>query len=399
MRSTKHHHVARKTVIRSCLTVVAFIMSVVAVSAATPRLCDSISGRLTIELRPAYNIVKHYEFRNPNGSNLNTSLSLHARYAFTLNQNSKVGEVYPTTYQGIGVAAYTFWNHDSIGTPIAIYIFQGARLADLGKEISIGYEWNFGASFGWQRNDAIGSPCNIYINVALPLTWRITPHWELSLTPDYTHFSDGDTLFPNSGVDMFGLRIGATYLFDAEERRPSARGYLAASESLSAQRTAQRMTYDVILYGGWRADRFFDDGEFCVINKPLPLGGAHFLPLYHLNDHFGIGASLDIQVDSSLNLYDATKNEEGEVISYARPSLWQQTEVGISLHGEIRAPIFAVGAGFGINLFRHGYDMSRFYTLFSLKTFITKHLFLYVGYRYNSTQYTHNMMYGLGIRF
>ena len=77
----------------------------------------------------------------------------------------------------------------------------------------------------------------------------------------------------------------------------------------------------------------------------------------------------------------------------------QQTEIGISLHGEIRAPIFAVGAGLGINLFRHGYDMSRLYALFSLKTFVTKRLFLYIGYRLNSTQFTHNMMYGLGIRF
>jgi hypothetical protein len=159
------------------------------------------------------------------------------------------------------------------------------------------------------------------------------------------------------------------------------------------------MTYDIILYGGWRADRFFEDGSFYIINKPLPLGGLHFQPLYHLNDHFSLGAALDIQIDSSLNLYGATKNEQGEVTDYLRPPLWQQTEVGISLRGEIRAPIFAVGAGFGINLFKHGYDMSRFYTLFTLKTFLTQRLFLYIGYRYNSTQYTHNLMYGLGLRF
>jgi hypothetical protein len=45
-----------------------------------------------------------------------------------------------------------------------------------------------------------------------------------------------------------------------------------------------------------------------------------------------------------------------------------------------------------------GYDYSRFYTTFSLKAHITRQLFLYVGYRFNSTQYTHNLMYGIGIR-
>ena len=399
MRCTKHRYVARKAVISSLITAM-ILMGVVAAKAATPNLCDSIDSRISLELRPAYNIVKHYAFRDTeSGKPLNSSLSLHARYAFSLNPNSKIGELYPKTYQGIGLAAYTFWNHRQIGTPIALYIFQGAHIADIGKSLSIGYEWNFGASFGWQRSDAIASPCNIYISVAIPLSWHVTPHWELSLTPDFTHFSDGDTLFPNSGVDMFGLRLGATYHFGSTVSHKSARGYLAASERLSTLSTAQRMTYDIILYGGWRADRFFEDGSFYIINKPLPLGGLHFQPLYHLNDHFSLGAALDIQIDSSLNLYGATKNEQGEVTDYLRPSLWQQTEVGISLHGEIRAPIFAVGAGFGINLFKHGYDMSRFYTLFTLKTFLTQRLFLYIGYRYNSTQYTHNMMYGLGLRF
>ena len=43
--------------------------------------------------------------------------------------------------------------------------------------------------------------------------------------------------------------------------------------------------------------------------------------------------------------------------------------------------------------------MSPFYTSFSLKAFLHKNLFLHIGYRFNSTQYTHNLMYGLGVRF
>ena len=81
-----------------------------------------------------------------------------------------------------------------------------------------------------------------------------------------------------------------------------------------------------------------------------------------------------------------------------RPSLWEQTEIGVSLRGEIKAPIFTVGAGIGLNLNKQGYDMSRLYTQFSLKAHLTQRLFLYMGYRFNSHQYTHNLMYGIGIR-
>jgi hypothetical protein len=79
--------------------------------------------------------------------------------------------------------------------------------------------------------------------------------------------------------------------------------------------------------------------------------------------------------------------------------LWQQLEVGISARGEIQAPIFTIGVGLGVNMLDTGYDSSLLYATFSLKAFVTKRLFLYFGYRFNSTQYTHNLMYGLGLRF
>jgi hypothetical protein len=158
------------------------------------------------------------------------------------------------------------------------------------------------------------------------------------------------------------------------------------------------MTYDIVAYGGWRADRFIENGDFHLINEALPLGGINFQPTYHLNDYFGLGASLDLQADSSLNLYDGVTDDEGYTIAYSRPPLWQQLETGISLRGEVSAPIFTVGVGIGFNMLRTGYDYSPIYTTFSLKAHLSERLFLYIGYRFNSTQYTHNLMYGIGIR-
>lgn len=394
----EHTHVERKAIAILCATLLALLCGLSASRAASPKWCDSLSHRVGIELRPAYNMVSHYAL-NDGTRPLNSALSFHARYAFTFDPESRLGRRYPTAYQGVGIATYTLWSHKTTGTPMVAYIMQGARIADLSSTLSLGYEWNFGISWGWHPNEAMNSRCNVMINVALPLTWRITPHWELSLTPDYTHFSNGDTAFSNSGANMFGLRLGATYLFNEGATKASAKRFIAASEELRARSFADHMTYDIVLYGAWRADRFAEGNNFFVINKALPIVGINFQPTYQLNDYFGLGASLDIQVDSSLNLYNGIKDEEGNTIGYTHPPLGQQMEMGVSLRGEIRAPIFTIGVGFGLNMLNTGYDYSPCYTTFSLKAFLTKRLFLYVGYRFNSTQYTHNLMYGMGVRF
>lgn len=392
-------------IVRVVIPLIAFVAMLLVASAsyaAVPRgrsfACDSLRHRVSVELRPAYNIVSHYAMRDGERP-LNSAMSFHLRYAFSFSPDSQIGRLYPTAYQGVGIATYTFWSHPTTGTPTTAYIMQGGRIADLGDNLSLGYEWNLGVSWGWHPNEAMNSRCNVMINVALPLSWRVAPHWELQLTPDFTHFSDGDTHFSNSGANLFGVRLGVAYLFDTERVKADAARYIMPSEELARGTFADHMSYDVMLYGGWRADRFTDAAGFHVVDEAMPVAGVNFQPHYHLNRYFAVGVSLDVQYDSSLNLRDAVVDIEGEVIDYSRPPLWQQMEVGLSLRAEIEAPIFSVGAGVGVNMLSTGYDSSLMYATFSLKAFLTRRLFLYVGYRFNSTQYTQNMMYGVGMRF
>ena len=36
-----------------------------------------------------------------------------------------------------------------MGSPAAVYVFQGAQIAKIGRKVSLDYEWNFGVSAGW----------------------------------------------------------------------------------------------------------------------------------------------------------------------------------------------------------------------------------------------------------
>ena len=60
--------------------------------------------------------------------------------------------------------------------------------------------------------------------------------------------------------------------------------------------------------------------------------------------------------------------------------------------------IFSVNVGGGWNFIRSGEDMQPFYAIFNLKTFVSQRLFLLIGYRLSTLQYTHNLMFGLGFR-
>lgn len=97
---------------------------------------------------------------------------MHLKYAFQFGPETRFGRNYPFTYQGVGLGYNTFFNSAEVGTPVALYVFQHARIAALTERLSLDYEWNFGLSFGWKPfdeqtnpfNTVVGSKINAYIN-------------------------------------------------------------------------------------------------------------------------------------------------------------------------------------------------------------------------------------------
>ena len=93
-------------------------------------------------------------------------------------------------YPGAGIGVQTFLAHDALGTPVSVYLFQGAPVARLCDRLTLDYEWNLGLSAGWKPNDYLltGSRLNIYINVGMFLRWRLNDFWDVQIGPEYTHY-------------------------------------------------------------------------------------------------------------------------------------------------------------------------------------------------------------------
>lgn len=365
---------------------------------------EKIIHKVGFDVSPAYVLPTSKFFRgeNENGKRINAHMSFHLKYGFQFGKDTYLGRNYPYTIQGIGVAYNTFFNYSEIGNPVALYVFQSSKIASISDKVSLDYEWNFGASFGWKKydkennpyNEVVGSSANAYINLGLLFNWKFAPQWNLTAGIGLTHYSNGNTKYPNLGVNTLGVRFGVVRTFGRNIDRQNE--YLALPDEFK-----RYISYDLIVYGAVRKkgmstleNKFIVPGKFAV-------AGLNFNPMYNFSRYFRGGLSLDIQYDESANIFshaagDGNLNEDTK---YYRPPFIEQFSAGISMRAEIVMPIFAINIGVGKNFICKGADTNSFYQIFALKAYMTKGLFLHAGYQLYKFKEPNNLMLGIGYRF
>ena len=361
--------------------------------------CGEIAARASynafgVNVRPSYVMSTHGFYRgwNPQGKDIMSAANIDVQFGIGGNERG--------VYQGIGLALHSFFAHDLMGTPASIYVYQGAPLAALGKNLTLGYEWNLGLSSGWKYNEGfIVSPLNVYINVAALFDWKVNQHWDIVFGPEYTHFSNGDTKFPNSGANTVNFRLGAKRHIAPSNKTETVRVFAG---DIDNETFADRMTYDLSILGGFRADRTVSGTKLYIFNKAFPVASVNFNPLYSFNSHLAAGPSVDLIYDRSANL-NVWENED-KTVDFEYPRALAQTGIGLSARAELRMPVFAIniGIGYGTSLEDHtrydNDDLKGLYGVFNLKTFVSDRMFLNVGYRLKSVLYSHNLLFGLGWR-
>ena len=361
--------------------------------------------RIGIEARPGYIFPTSSFFRgeNLNWKPIENSLSLHLKYSFQFHPNTYNDRIYRGAYQGIGVGYYNMYEKPQLGNPLTVYLFQGARIARFNQRLSLNYEWNFGLSFGWKPfdeqtnpfNTVVGSKINAYINLGLMLNWRFAPRWSLTAGVGLTHFSNGNTRYPNGGVNLIGGRVGLMRTFGrdaADDRRAAVR---------RSDPFRPYVSYDVILYGALRKKGFLQESRAYLIPGSFAVAGLNFTPMYNFSRFFRAGLSLDAQYDESANLKDHIANDYplADELKFHRPPFKEQFAVGVSIRCEVVMPIFSINLGIGKNLIGRGDDTNSFYQVFALKADVARNVFLHVGYQLYKFRNPNNLMLGVGYRF
>ena len=364
-----------------------------------------LTHRVGLDIRPGLMAQDNPFFKGENeaGKPIRHALSTHLKYSFQFSKDSEIGRLYPHAYQGIGVSYHYLDNQRELGSPVSVYAFQGSRIARLSRTLSLDYEWNFGASFGWKKHDAftnayngaVGSKINAYINLGFLLNWQLAPRWNLTAGLDLTHFSNGNTHYPNSGVNLIGARIGVVRTFGPAAEETSRE----TMELPVRERFQPHFTYDLIIYGATRKRAMLNEGSPYMIPGSFGLVGLNFHPMYNFNRYFRAGVSLDAQYDESANVENHYVGGGPDDPKFFKPPFREQFSVGFSARGELVMPIFSINLGVGYNVFQKGKDTQGWYQILALKTSLTRHLFLHVGYQLSKFKDPNNLMLGLGWRF
>lgn len=371
---------------------------------------DSVSARpdhrVALEARPGYVFHTHDFFKRDNaaGKPVNAVFSAHLKYSFRFSPESGPGRLYPHTWQGAGLSYAEFFRPREIGRPVMLYVFQNSRIASLSPVLSLNYEWDFGASFGWKKYDlqtnpmnmVVGSSVNAYMSVGFSLEWAVSGKLHAVAGVHLTHFSNGNTAYPNAGVNLAEGRIGLSYSFKDEDRECRAGAGADAPEFI------RHVSYDLVLYGALRKKGFYlPDGTPYVVQGSFAVGGLNFNPMFNFNKYFKAGVSLDVQYDESANIQSHIANDiiYGTDLKFYRPPLIEQLSAGLSVRAEIVMPVFSINIGIGRNIVCRGKDTDAFYQILALKAHFTRSAWLHVGYQLSRFKDPNNLMIGIGYTF
>lgn len=359
--------------------------------------------KITLEGRPAY-IFPTNSYLNGvynGGKSINNAFSGHLKYSFQSLPGSLTDRIYGGVYQGIGVARYTFGEREAIGNPVALYLFQGGRIVRPNSRLSLNYEWNFGLSFGWKPYDRydnpdnvmIGTKTNAYLNLSVYLNWMLSSRVDLLVGVSATHFSNGNTGFPNAGMNTAGAKVGLAYYLNRPNRPP------VPLYSGPIPPFRRHISYDLVLFGSWKRKGVESGSEQIPVPHKYTVLGFNFMPMYNVGYKFRAGVSLDGLYDASANVYtngDHTMN--GELMVHT-PPLRYQMALGVSGRAEYVMPYFTIGVGLGTNVMYNGRDNKGLYQVVALKIDVARSSFLHIGYSLMDFRTPNHLMLGVGYRF
>ena len=347
--------------------------------------------------------------------NVNTAIPVSLKYSFSFT-DPHISHFLKGGYQGVSLGILNLGGaqphgadkaNRNIGYPVLAYVFQGGPFWHIRPGLSMNYEWNFGASFGWKPYSdfnkyfdlAVGSKVNAYLNLNFSLQWQLNPHLGLMAGVAVSHFSNGNTSFPNPGINSFGLRVGLNYILNPIEKVPTnilAQGVKKERQPDTIKRK-RRVDYDVSVWASTRKRVYRGGDEPVLLKGHFACAGIGFAPMVKLNQWWKVGGSLDLQWDQSSDLKkNYISGDTTEDIKFSKPDFWRQVTVGLSAHGELRMPIFAVNVGIGYNLVAPWENRGSYQNI-TLKTYVCPFLYLNVGYQLRNFYQQSSLMLGLGV--
>lgn len=202
------------------------VQGVIAQRSVTLEKMDSLFYRKLIEVR-AHNGGHLYTGEKLNDVLKRSYWSVDMRVGWYSKGYNYWDVLYRYPCYGLGVYYAYLQSPRILGNPSAFYgfinipFFQKDRWS-LNYDISLGLSYDFEQYHSKKNplNDAIGSDVNTYISFAVQGQFRMSNHIDFIYGLDYTHFSNGRTTTPNSGLNLVGANLGLRYNYKSLKLYP-----------------------------------------------------------------------------------------------------------------------------------------------------------------------------------
>lgn len=199
---------------------------------------------------------------------------------------------------GVGLS---YWNmgHELLGHAIAPYAYMNIPLVKLPR-FELGLRPSIGAAFMTKTyrntvpegqlfvsvtdaNQCVGSVTNLYFPEVLYMNFPLAKGWSISLAGGWYHISNGSTVQPNSGYNIFGAELGVKKVMEGQTKSDPS--------DLSDQSDKK---WSIALAGtmGGRQVYYRDQQTFVV-------GSMHASAYWHAHPIFRLGGGVDVFYDGA----------------------------------------------------------------------------------------------------
>ncbi len=302
---------------------------------------------------------------------------------------------------GLGLRGLALMKPSLIGSPAGLYIFQGADLMRINQRVSLGYDWQFGATAPWQiagrhnpDNTVNGSPVCALLGVSVRVSYQLAPDWAVAGALNLVHYSNGNTRFPNAGTNT------ATASISLERRLGGASRAINFIDRLDTLARPHRVI-DILLWGAWHKKCYHDEDQEA---HPYPgvfgCAGINISPMWSLGRRFRAGPSLDLIWDEAAvpDSYMIGEDGHSQAPLLIRPPFGRQIAAGLSAGVEYEMPVFSLHLGLGYNALAGCSALRYFYQSLALRTYLGPRMWINVGYSLRDFSHPRHLMLGLGLR-
>lgn len=286
-------------------------------------------------------------------------------YELTLSKKT-LGDKYWQQHFHYPVIGYSFIyinlkNNDQLGSAFAIYPHVSFMQ---NKQRKFMRYFKIGAGAGYitktfdrienNKNNAIGSHINVYINFTYGFKWRVHQNLSIDGAISFMHFSNASFTAPNLGINIPTIQLGATwYLSNSKE--------VFKKDSIIPPRD-RKWHYSVILSGGLK--------EINPAYGPkYGIGSLNAEVIKPVSRKSLIGIGLDIFYDASLekDLKHAGMDYSG-MFAVVRP--------GMHFHYELKLSEFSLFFDVGGYLYTRWKEDGYIYARQGIRYRVAKHVLL-----------------------